>query len=65
MRLEISPLLTTLPICIALLVASRMRATYWLRDMFTWRTRLIPLIPVVGTVLVIGAVLWIVDIIRS
>jgi hypothetical protein len=64
-RLDISPLWTTLPICIALLVASRMRATYWLRDMFTWRTRLIPLVPVVGTVLVIGAVLWIVDVVHN
>ena len=48
-----SPLWTTVPIGIALLVASRMRATYWLRETFSWRSRLIPLVPVFATVLAI------------
>jgi hypothetical protein len=44
-----SPWWTTLPICIALLIASRIRAWYWLRERFTWRSRIIPLIPVFVT----------------
>ena len=62
LRYEASPLWTTLPICIALLIASRMRAAYWLREMFTWRSRIIPLVPVFGIVLAVGAVLCVVDI---
>ena len=46
-----SPMWTTVPICIALLVASRIRAYYWIRETFTWRSRLIPLIPVFGVIL--------------
>ena len=48
-----SPMWTTVPICIALLVASRIRATYWLRETFSWRSRLIPLVPVFATILAI------------
>jgi hypothetical protein len=48
-----SPLWTTIPICFALLVASRLRASYWLREISTWRSRLIPLIPLFATLLVI------------
>jgi hypothetical protein len=44
---------TTLPICIALLVASRIRAKYWLRDTFSWRSRFVPLYPVFGTILAV------------
>ena len=36
---------TTAPLALALLLASRLRATYWLRETFTWRSRLMPLIP--------------------
>jgi hypothetical protein len=50
-----SPLWTTCPICLALLIASRLRAGYWLRETFTWRSRLIPLVPVLATLLVIVA----------
>ncbi|MCL2709416.1 MAG: hypothetical protein FWE95_00915 [Planctomycetaceae bacterium] len=48
-----SPLWTTVPICIALLVASRMRATYWLRETFSWRSRIIPLVPVFAILLAV------------
>jgi hypothetical protein len=61
-RYESSPVWTTLPICITLLVASRMRATYLFREMFTWRSRIIPLVPVLGTVLVVASALWCIDI---
>jgi len=50
-----SPWWTAVPICIALLVASRIRAAYWLRETFTWRSRIIPLVPVLATMLVILA----------
>jgi hypothetical protein len=48
-----SPLWTTVPICLAILVASRMRAGYWLRETYTWRSRLIPLIPLFCVMVVI------------
>ena len=48
-----SPLWTTVPICVALLVASRIRAGYWLRETFSWRSRLIPLAPVLATTLAV------------
>ena len=48
-----SPGWTTLPICIALVIASRIRAGYWLRETFTWRSRIIPLVPVFATALAI------------
>ena len=41
----VSPAWTTVPLCLALLLASRIRAGYWLREKFTWRSRLIPLVP--------------------
>ena len=44
---------TTLPICVALLVASRIRAAYWLREATSWRSRFIPLYPVFATVLAV------------
>ena len=40
-----SPLWTTVPIALALLIASRLRAKYWLRETYSWRSRLIPLVP--------------------
>ena len=48
-----SPLWTTVPIALAFLVASRLRAWYWLREITTRRSRLIPLLPVFGAVLAI------------
>jgi hypothetical protein len=48
-----NPLWTTLPICFAFLVVSRMRAWYWLREKLNWRTRLYTLYPVFGTILAI------------
>ena len=48
-----SPLWTTLPICIAFLVASRIRARYWFKETLTWRSRFVPLAPVFATVLAI------------
>jgi len=53
MAFGFSPLWTTLPICIALFVASRLRARHWFKETFTWRSRLIPLVPVLATVLAI------------
>ena len=47
------PLWTTVPIALAFLVASRIRARYWLREIATWRSRLIPLLPVFATVLLV------------
>jgi hypothetical protein len=52
-----SPTSTTLPICIALLVASRFRAKDYLRGTYTWRGKLIPLIPVFGIMLAVLAAL--------
>ena len=46
-----SPLWTTVPVAAAFLVASRLRAGYWLRESTTWRSRLVPLIPVFGAIL--------------
>ena len=51
--LDLSPWWTTVPICIALLVGSRIRAAYWLRETFTWRSRIIPLVPVFATLLAV------------
>ena len=48
-----SPWWTTVPICVALLLASRIRAAYWLRETFTWRSRIIPLVPLFATMLAI------------
>jgi hypothetical protein len=48
-----SPLWAALPIVLALLLGSRIRAAYWLRENFTWRSRLLPLIPVLTATLVI------------
>jgi len=48
-----SPLWTTLPICIALFAASRLRARYWFKETFTWSSRFVPLAPVLATVLAI------------
>ena len=47
------PTWSTLPICIALLIASRMRATYWLREIHSWRGRFVPLVPVFVAILVV------------
>ena len=46
-----SPLWTTVPVAVAFLLASRLRAGYWLREITTWRSRLIPLIPVLAVVM--------------
>ena len=48
-----SPLWTTVPVAAAFLIASRMRAGYWLREITTWRSRLIPLIPVFAAALAV------------
>ena len=48
-----SPLWTTLPIAIALLIASRLRAMYWLRETRTWRSRFLPLLPCFAVTLAI------------
>jgi hypothetical protein len=48
-----SPLWTTVPIALTLLLASRLRAGYWLREITTWRSRLIPVAPVLATILAI------------
>ena len=48
-----SPWWATLPIILTLLLASRIRAAYWLRETFTWRSRFIPLVPMFATMLVI------------
>ena len=52
-----SPLWTTVPIAIALLIASRLRAKYWLRETYSWRSRLIPLVPFFVVMLAIPVVL--------
>jgi len=44
---------TTLPICIALLVASRFRAKDYLRESYTWRSKLVSLLPVFGIMLAV------------
>jgi len=48
-----SPLWTTVPVALSLLIASRLRAKYWLRETFTWRSRLIPLLPCFAVILAI------------
>ena len=48
-----SPLWTTVPIAFAFLLASRLRAGYWLREITTWRSRLIPLSPVFVAILAV------------
>ena len=48
-----SPLWTTIPVLLALLLASRIRTAYWLRETFTWRSRLIPLVPVFAIMLAV------------
>lgn len=48
-----NPLWTTLPICVALLIASRLRAADWLRERLTWKSRIMPLIPFFATVLAV------------
>jgi len=48
-----SPLWTTLPLLLALLLGSRIRAAYWLRETFTWRSRIIPLVPLFGVMVVV------------
>jgi hypothetical protein len=48
-----SPWWTTVPICIAILVASRIRAAYWLRETCTWRSRVIPLVPLFAVFLAV------------
>jgi hypothetical protein len=52
-----NPLWTTLPICIALLVASRLRTADWLREKRTWRSRFSTLTPVFVAVVVIITVI--------
>jgi hypothetical protein len=46
---------TTLPICIALLVASRLRTKDYLRKTYTWRSKFVSLIPVFATALAVLA----------
>jgi len=48
-----SPLWTTLPICIALFAASRLRARAWFKETFTWRSRFVSLSPVFACVLAV------------
>jgi ABC-type Na+ efflux pump permease subunit len=48
-----NPLWAVLPIAVALLVASRLRAADWLREQRTWKSRLKPLIPFFVTLVVI------------
>ena len=48
---------TTLPICIALLVASRLRTKDYLRESYTWRSKFVSLTPVFGIMLAVLAVL--------
>ena len=52
-QFDCSPWWTTLPICIAPFVASRLRARYWFKETFTWRSRAVPLIPLFVTVFAI------------
>jgi hypothetical protein len=53
MVFDCSPLWTALPICAAFFVASRLRARYWFKETFTWRSRLIPLAPVFAVTLAV------------
>ena len=48
---------TTLPICIALLVASRLRTKDYLRNSYTWRSKFVPLTPVFAMMLAVLAAL--------
>jgi hypothetical protein len=48
-----NPLGTTLPIVLAVLLVSRIRAGYWLREKLNWRIRLYTLYPVFGIFLTI------------
>ncbi|MCL2006311.1 MAG: hypothetical protein FWG73_09160 [Planctomycetaceae bacterium] len=48
-----SPLWTTVPLALACLLASRLRAGDWLREIKTWRSRFIPLLPVFAAVLLV------------
>ena len=48
-----SPLWTTVPVAFAFLLASRLRAGYWLREITTWRSRFIPLVPVFAAALAV------------
>jgi hypothetical protein len=52
-----SPWWTTVPILVAFLVVSRLRAYYWLRDRLNWRTRLTTSLPVWGTALTVLIIL--------
>ncbi|GHT27774.1 hypothetical protein FACS18942_07510 [Planctomycetales bacterium] len=48
----INYLLTSAAVSIALLLASRIRCAYWIQEQFTWRSRLIPLVPVFAVILI-------------
>ena len=48
-----SPLWTTVPVALAFLAASRIRAGYWLREITTWRSRFISLFPVYTAILLV------------
>jgi hypothetical protein len=52
-----NPVWTTLPILLAVLYVSRIRAWYWLREKLNWRTKLYTLLPVFGTIAAILIVL--------
>ncbi|MDR0870023.1 MAG: hypothetical protein LBN39_04440 [Planctomycetaceae bacterium] len=45
-------LLTSAAVSIALLLASRIRCAYWIQEQFTWRSRLIPLVPVFAVIII-------------
>jgi hypothetical protein len=51
----LNPIWTTLPICASLIIASRLRTADWLRERDTWKSRLIPLLPLCVTVIAILA----------
>ncbi|MDR1269323.1 MAG: hypothetical protein LBK82_07340 [Planctomycetaceae bacterium] len=48
-----NPFWTTLPLAVALLVASRLRTADWLREQQTWKSLLKPLIPFFATITII------------
>jgi len=48
-----SPLWTTVPVVFALLLVSRLRARYWLRETLTWRKKLITRLLVFGVMLAV------------
>jgi hypothetical protein len=48
-----SPLWTTAPLLVALLVVSRLRAYYWLRERLNWRTQFITSLPVLAAMLAV------------